>query len=293
MRGDASAESEGRGGGSGIVDASRDTPSPPTKCGSAANGASCCTPEGDCTACLGLDGYLNRDVTDGPNQSGDGLQTSCTQMIEIGQELAWKERHWQLAGPGILQGALYQVDLHLWGVVECKKYSSGVGPARDADPNHRDETLDLWISGCIDSGSQVNTYAFTVTTQPSSWMPGMGPQANAPPADQTYCFNQCPGDMYEAKYTYRLDNTYSLAVPAGAWINYVEFDTDCREAINCGVASSEDQCLQPFIGPSHVVPIPVTGVVPPPPATFVQPPQNALGARGQWWFIDVTCITPL
>jgi hypothetical protein len=214
-------------------------------------------------------------------------------MTELGQELAWKEQHWQLAGNGIVPGVMYKLDLHLWGVVECKKYSSGGGPARDADPNHRDETLDLWISGCVDSGSQVNTYALTVTPEPSSTMPGIGPQDNAPPVDQTYCFNQCPGDMYEFKYTYRLDNTYSLIVPGGSWINYVEFDTDCREAINCGVASSEDQCLQPFIGPSHVVDIPTARVVPQPPSTFVQPPQNSLGARGQWWFMDVSCITPL
>ncbi len=99
--------------------------------------------------------------------------------------------------------------------------------------------------------------------------------------------------MYEAKYTYCLDNTYSIVMPGGSWINYVEFDTDCRETINCGVASSEDQCLQPFIGPSHVVPIPMSGVVPQPPPTFVQPPQNDQGARGQWWFVNVTCIYPL
>jgi hypothetical protein len=289
---DASREAEGRGG-SGAADASNDSHPVPTICDGAAKGVRCCTREGDCHACLAMDGYLNIDVTDGPNQSGDGLQTSCTLMTDLGREVAWKEQHWQLAGAGIVPGAMYQVDLHLWGVVECKKYSSGLGPATDADPNHRDETLDLWISGCVDSGSQVNTYAFTVTSEPSSAMPGMGPQDDAPAADRTYCFNQCPGDMYEFKYTYRLDSTYSLTVAGGSWINYVEFDTDCREAINCGVASSEDQCLQPFIGPSHVVPIPTTGVVPPPPSTFVQPPQNDLGARGQWWFIDVSCITPL
>jgi hypothetical protein len=121
----------------------------------------------------------------------------------------------------------------------------------------------------------------------------MGPQQDLPPADRTFCFNQCPGDMYEAKYTYRLDNTYSIALEGGDWINYLEFETDCRETINCGVASSEDQCLQPFIGPSNIVPIPTSGVVPPLPSTFSQPPQSDRGARGQWWFMDVSCITPL
>ena len=42
-----------------------------------------------------------------------------------------------------------------------------------------------------------------------------------------------------------------------------------------------------------VVPIPTSGVVPPPPSTFVQAPQNDKGARGQWWYVDVTCIAPL
>jgi hypothetical protein len=279
-------------GGRAMFDAAVDVP-PATKCRRAATGIDCCTVEGDCSACLMIDGYLNVDMTEGANRAGNGIQTPCTLMTELGQETAWKEKHWQLAGTGIVPGAMYQVDLHLWGVVECKKYASGIGPARDADPRRRDETLDLWVSECSDSGSQVNTYAFTVTPEPSSAMPGMGPQDNVPRLEQTHCFNQCPGDMYEFPYTYRLDNERSLTVPGGWWINYLEFDTDCLEVMNCGVASSEDQCLQPFIGPSHVVPMPTSGIEPPPPPTFVQPPQNDEGARGQWWFADVTCIAPL
>ncbi len=56
-----------------------------TKCGPAANGVHCCTTDGDCSACLMIDGYLNIDLMEGSNLAGNGIQAFCTLMTELAQ----------------------------------------------------------------------------------------------------------------------------------------------------------------------------------------------------------------
>jgi hypothetical protein len=55
---------------------------------------------------------------------------------------------------------------------------------------------------------------------------------------------------------------------------------------NCGDQPVAAQCIH-----RHTVEIPATAS-PPPPSSFVQPIENSLGAPGQWWFVDVTSISP-
>ena len=76
-------------------------------------------------------------------------------------------------------------------------------------------------------------------------------------------------------------------MPAGSFINYVEYDSDCNMNANCGAETPAASCVN-----HHIVPISET-VRPPPPASFIQPIQNTQGAAGQWWFVDVVSITPL
>ena len=51
--------------------------------------------------------------------------------------------------------------------------------------------------------------------------------------------------------------------------------------MNCGPGGGSNMCLAPRT-------LDLTTAVPPAPANFVQPPKNAQGATGQWFFIDVT-----
>jgi hypothetical protein len=138
----------------------------------------------DCNNVLtGMDGYANKDDASGPTMGTDALQLNCTTSDVQGMQKIYKEKHWQLKGPGITAGKNYKVDLHFYGVVECKTYVGGTGPAK-TDPNETpnvNQTHNLWLAGSTDNGDHWNTYAFTVTPASLSKLVGIGPQTA--PAD--------------------------------------------------------------------------------------------------------------
>jgi hypothetical protein len=247
--------------------------------------------DGDCSAILSaadgsrMDGSVNLDppilAVD-----GQGIQRQCTVTEGQPQPTPWKQRHWSLMGPGVVPGQPYRVVLRLWGVVECKTYPTG-SPRSPYLGN--DASYNLWISNCSDNGDHWNTHAFTVTPQPSSTIAGMGFQRSAPPRDQTYCINQCPAGVPESHRTWKVDSVYSIVVPGGAYINFLEFDTNCRGILNCGVSSDSAGICNDH----YMIAIPGTTVPPPPPAILNQPPAAGAGAFGQWWFLDVVDVSPI
>src|SRR5204862_1358363 len=183
---------------------------------------------------------------------------------------------------------MYKVDLHFYGVVECKTYVGGTGPAK-MDPNETpnvNQTHNLWLAGSVDNGDHWNTYAFTVTPASLSKLVGIGPQTGTlPDASKTYIINQCPGARGEGHFTFNLDFPASITVPGESWINYIEYDTNCRMIANCGAAESSQTCP----GPYNVVNT-VKSAVPATNAGFLQPLANTAKppSRGQWWLVDVT-----
>ncbi|HXI54582.1 MAG TPA: hypothetical protein VNO55_00865 [Polyangia bacterium] len=294
----------GSGGSTGSGGTTIDGPAevaPETGGGSGGSGGapatSICTPSADQFDCnnvlSGMDGYLNNDVANGPPQGSDGLQVNCTTSDVQGQQKVFKEKHWQLTGPGITMGKMYKVNLHFYGVVECKTYVGGTGPAK-TDPNETpnvSQTHNLWLAGSRDNGDHWNTYAFTVTPTSLSTLVGIGPQnVPLPQTADTYVINQCPGARAEGHFTFNIDYDASLTVPGGSFINYIEYDTNCRIIVNCGAADSAQSCA----GPYNLVPT-VTKAIPNTNANFTQPPANAANppARGQWWLVDVTSVTAL
>ena len=259
--------------------------------------ASICTPMGnqfDCNNVLaGMDGYLNNDVANGPPQGSDGLQVNCVPSDVPGQQKVFKEKHWQLMGPGITTGKMYKVAMHFYGVVECKTYVGGTGPAM-TDPNPQpavNQTHNLWMAGSRDNGDHWNTYAFTVTPMSLSTLVGIGVQnVMLPNVQDTYVINQCPATRPEGHFTFNIDYAASINVPGGSFINYIEYDTNCRIIVNCGAADSAQSCA----GPYNIVNT-VKDAVPGTNANFTQPPANMANpaARGQWWLVDVTGVTAL
>jgi hypothetical protein len=241
----------------------------------------------------GMDGYLNRDDANGPSQGSDAIQLNCTTSDVQGMQKIYKEKHWQLKGPGITAGKNYKVDLRIYGVVECKTYVGGTGPAK-MDPNETpnvNQTHNLWMTGAVDNGDHWNTYAFTVTPTSLSKLIGIGPQTGTlPEAKNTYVINQCPGARGEGHFTFNLDFPASITVPGESWINYIEYDTNCRLIANCGAAEATQTCP----GPYNVVNS-VKNAVPSTNAGFTQPIANTANppSRGQWWFVDVTGVTEL
>jgi hypothetical protein len=253
-------------------------------------GVSLCTSTGNCTAILPMDGFMNLDTAQGPPQGPDVIQAGCVANETPNQQTPLRVQHWQLSGPGITTGTLYQVDLHFYGVLECKTYLGGMGPAR-SDPPTRDVTVqhNLWLAGARDNGDHWNTHAFTVTPAPSNALSGIGSQdAGVPPVAQTFVINQCPMNQGEAHFTWPINFTSSITVPGGSFINYVEFDTNCRAINNCGATDSALTCTGPF----NTVPQ-VTQAVPNTNATFSQPPGTMMGVHNQWWLVDVTSVRAL
>jgi hypothetical protein len=80
----------------------------------------------------------------------------------------------------------------------------------------------------------------------------------------------------------------TIPVPAGAWINFLGFDTDCREILNCG--SSNDAagaCTRHYT-------LTLTDAVPAPPSSITnQPASSGAGGFGQWILFDVKSIVPM
>jgi len=263
----------------------------------AAGATSICTPSGsqlDCNNVLsGMDGYLNRDDANGPSSGSDAFQFNCVSSDTPGAQTVYKQKHWQLKGAGITAGKMYKVDLHYYGVVECKTYVGGSGPAM-TDPNevpNVSQTHNLWIAGAHDNGDHWNTYAFTVTPASMSTVVGIGPQnVPLPPVASSYYINQCPGTRAEGHFTFNLDFAASIVVPGESYINYVEYDTNCRMIANCGAADAAQSCS----GPYNIVDT-VKNAVPNTNATFMQPITNTANppSRGQWWLVDVTGVSAM
>jgi hypothetical protein len=254
---------------------------------------SICTPSGnqfDCNNVLsGMDGYANKDAANGPSQGSDAIQLNC-QNSEAAPVI-FKQQHWHLTGPGIDNAKSYKVDLHFYGVVECKSYIGGAGPAStDSELVSTTVNHNLWMKGAKDNADHWNTYAFTVTPQSSSAFAGIGPQTMLPDPASTYVLNMCPGTKPEGHFTYRIDYAASITVPGGSYINYIEYDTNCRMITNCGAADASQSCNGPF----NIVQS-VTQAVPNTNATFMQPMQNTANppSGGQWWLVDVTGVTAM
>jgi hypothetical protein len=100
--------------------------------------------------------------------------------------------------------------------------------------------------------------------------------------------NECPIGNQESHKTWKISHDATIDVPAGSWINFVEFDTNCREILNCG--PSDDSGLE-CNAPYQITP---PGAVPTPPSSITsQPAAGNGGSFGQWVYFDVKSVTPL
>jgi len=264
--------------------------------GGGAMSTSLCTPSGtqfDCNNVLnGMDGYLNADLANGPSEGSDAHQFNCTNSEAA--PVIFKEKHWQLTGAGITPNTMYKVALHFYGVVECKTYNGGTptSPARsDSETVSTTVIHNLWLNSAADNQDHWNTYGFTVTPASSPVFPNIGPQTNPPSAANSYAINQCPGTKGEGHFTYRIDYDASIVVPGGSYINYIEYDTNCRMIANCGAVDAGQSCNGPYNFVSSVTQaVPNTNAM-----TLVQPLANTANppSRGQWWLVDVTGVTAM
>jgi hypothetical protein len=160
---------------------------------------------------------------------------------------------------------IYDVTVHVYGVVEPRRYDGGV---RRAGANFDPNGVDFWhAGGTVPGGSTYNSYELHVSP----------PVANAP---NDYFLNSRTGG--DQTFVIRLDYEATIAVQGGGTIQFRSTDSNCRQITNCPT----QECGP--VGPKPVVTQSVMNASPPPPATFTQPYQTGANiGRGQWVYIDV------
>ena len=167
-------------------------------------------------------------------------------------------------------GKVYDVTVHVYGVVEAKNYNGGT--RRDGNNLNASATGgDFWYTGGTAPNSTYNTYELHVT-------PKVDGAAN------DYFLNSRNGSN-EGHESWGLNYTATFPVTGGGKLNFRVYDSNCRQIMNCGPGTGSSTCKAPRT-------IDLAATDPKPPASFTQPYVGGApaGAYGQWVFIDVTNV---
>jgi hypothetical protein len=129
----------------------------------------------------------------------------------------------------------------------------------------------------------------SVTPQRSGTTPNLGPnQGPMPTAGNWWMMNQCPSGVSESHQTRMIDYEKTINVPGGSWINFLDFDTNCREIENCGTSADAAGVCN-----THYMLTPPAPNPPAPTEITTQPASpGPNGSYGQWVFFDVINVTP-
>jgi len=166
---------------------------------------------------------------------------------------------------------IYDVTIHVWGIVEAKNYDGGTRRAGDL-MDASSTGGDFWYEGGTIPFSSYNTYELHVT-------PAVDGAAN------DYFLNARNGSG-EDHESWALNYTATFPVQGGGTIKFRVYDSNCRQIKNCGPGAGSSTCAAP-----RTVNI---SEADPQPADFTQPYVGSApgGATGQWVLIDVTSVEP-
>ncbi|MDF3066227.1 MAG: hypothetical protein K0R38_1828 [Polyangiaceae bacterium] len=167
-------------------------------------------------------------------------------------------------------GKVYDVTVHVYGVVESKNYQGGM--RRDGNNMNASATGgDFWYTGGTAPNSTYNTYELHVT-----------PKVEGAPND--YYLNSRNGTN-EGHESWALNYTATFPVTGGGKVNFRVFDSNCRQIMNCGPGTGSSNCAAPRQ-------LDLSATDPKPPGSFTQPFVGGApnGATGQWVFFDVTSV---
>jgi hypothetical protein len=167
-------------------------------------------------------------------------------------------------------GKIYDVTVHVYGVVESKNYQGGT--RRDGNNMNASSTGgDFWYEGGTAPNSTYNTYEFHVT-----------PKVDG--AKNDYFLNSRNGSG-EGHESWALNYTATFPVTGGGKLNFTVFDSNCRQIMNCGPGTGSSNCAAPRQ-------LDLSATDPKPPGSFTQPFVGGApnGATGQWVFLDVTAV---
>jgi hypothetical protein len=185
-----------------------------------------------------------------------------------------KTTSWNIGGT---QGQVYNVTFNVRGIVEPYAYQGGMRDGGSITNN-----LDLFQVGGMAQSSgganyDYNTYEVDVNPPVAgkanvyflnSVMVSEGPHANNSPTGHL---------------TFPINYTKTIAVTGGGTVTLKVFDSNCTLVQNCGPTTG-NTCAAPRT-------VPLSGVMPAAPASFMQPFQMPTGKYGQWVFFDITSVT--
>lgn len=179
------------------------------------------------------------------------------------------ERTLQLGGE---VGTVYDVTVHVYGVVEPRSYQGGV---RRAGNNFDVNGSDFWYEGGVIPAATGTYNSYELHVEP--------PVEGAP---NVYYLNSRTGG--DTPMLIRLDYEAKFPIQGGGTIRFRSFDLNCRQITNC----TTTDC-----GPLTPKPVTLDSVEnadpPPPPALLTQPYQTGANiGRGQWFYIDVVDAAP-
>jgi hypothetical protein len=165
----------------------------------------------------------------------------------------------------------YSMTLRIRGVTEAKNYTGGkrrVARGMDASPTGGD----MWYEGGTVPFSDYNSYELYVTP----------PVAGGP---NDYYLNSRDASGEGDHLSWGLNYMATIKIKGGGSIEFRTYDSNCRQIMNCGPTAG-NVCRSPRV-------IDVRGSMPPPPASFMQPPRSSQNATGQWVFFDVSDVQAL
>lgn len=177
------------------------------------------------------------------------------------------ERTLQLGGE---VGTVYDVTVHVYGVVEPRSYQGGV---RRAGNNFDVNGRDFWYEGGVIPAATGTYNSFELHVEP--------PVSGAP---NVYYLNSRTGG--DTPLLIRLDYEATFPIQGGGTIRFRSFDLNCRQITNC----TTTEC-----GPLTPKPVTLDTVdnADPPAMLLTQPYQTGANiGRGQWFYIDVIDAAP-
>ncbi|HEY0715219.1 MAG TPA: hypothetical protein VGF45_21240, partial [Polyangia bacterium] len=166
----------------------------------------------------------------------------------------------------------YMINFEVRGVAGGKYYTGGkqrTTTGYTAGPGGNDG----WYEGGTPTDSRWNTYELYVE-----------PKVEGAP--NTYFFNAFPpASGYDGRHeTYVMNYKASFPAMGGSKLRFVIHDSNCLGQQNCGqTVQNQQQCTNPRT-------VPLTGMNPQPPSTFMQPYRNS-DFFPQWLYFDVQSVT--
>ena len=215
-----------------------------------------------------LDGALVTFPCGGTGTGYDCVNLGCT------NNMVTKTTTWQIGGT---TGTVYNVTIHIRGIVEAYNYVGGV---RDAANASITVNKDLFLQGGAPQGPgganyDYNTYEVdvlpAVTGKPNVYFLNSVTVADGPHAANTPT----------SHLTFPIDYTKTISVTGGGTVSLKVFDSNCTLVQNCGPTATANVCTAPAM-------VSLAGAMPA--STLQQPFQMPVGRYGQWVHFDVTNV---